>query len=239
MNASVARIRRHKQPVGQVRAIGFEGVISPQRTPARLTAITVDAERCRVVAREQDFSRVSDIPLGELPETATPIEAIDARPGDAFLVLAADDIKTWAKYADAGGIFSPNDARLAMRPSGGGFYTAWLASPTDIDRVLYVLRDATRASLITAISDRSHQNIYDLAWRLVRCALVDDDLFEAAAALQKSPHPERGLQLIQSYFPSLTEHERQHRMLTATTRIGIQVARDRDQGQRLRAREAQ
>lgn len=212
--------------------IGFEGVLSPLRVPARLAAIVVDADGCRLVVREGKFRRIADVPLRDLPSTATRVDPLDAVPGHDFLVLAAPDFEQWRRASVEGRLFSPESVRQHVRNLNEGAYVAWLSSPAEAQCVLVLLRDSTIVELRRAAIDAREQpsarlRLYDLAWRIVQCAVSDDDVFLAVVALKSSPHPERGEYLLSSYFPKMTPVDRETKLAAARRRLTPDVVQAR------------
>ncbi len=212
--------QRLQAPRGELRVVGFEGALAPQRVPARLAAIIVDAENCRVVARNGSFERLSDEPIVQLPSTATRVEPpLEAVHDSNFLVLAAPDVDLWRHAARTGSSLDPESVRQRTRDVGEGAYTAWLCTPIEAQAVLTLLGEATSRDLADAFRASDRFKLYELGWRMVRCAVSDDDIFLAAAALAASPHPERAQFALCGYFPAMDAAERDFRLTRARQRL--------------------
>ena len=178
---------------------------------------------CRLVVRKGVFRRLSDVPIDRLPVTATAITPMSAIAGFDFLVIDEEDFRRWEEAAAAGIVPSPTGSSERLVRLSDGAYIAWLSSADEARTVLTVLRDETlRRIEVAALDQESHaarRRLYDLAWRLVCCAVSDDDVFLAAATLKMSPHPERGDHLLSSYFPNLSPAERHTKLAEARARI--------------------
>jgi len=206
-----------------IRAIGFEGVPGPQRQPARLAAIFVDDDNCRVTWKGSGFKRLSTRPITHLPSTSTtrvepPIEAI----GDSsFLVLDSRDLDLWraASYQNEPPNALPGPEKVGdqMRAIGGMCH-AWLCTPAAAVRVLGALRDAAIWDLSAAIAKKDDIRVYELAWRVHRCAVNDDDVFMAIAALEQF-HPDRATDLLKGHFYEMPVETQQASLSTARVRL--------------------
>jgi hypothetical protein len=203
-----------------IRAIGFEGVPAPQRQPARLSAIFVDEDNCRVVWKGNGFKRLSNRALTHIPSASTtridpPIEAV----GDSsFLVLDSRDMEMWQAESTKGELPGPAKVGSQIR-SIGGMCHAWLCTPSAALRVLSVLRDETVWKLGEAIKAKDTIRVYELAWRVHRCAVNDDDVFMAVAGLEQSIHPDQAADLTSGYFGEMPVHDRNMGLGTARMRL--------------------
>jgi hypothetical protein len=207
-----------------IRAIGFEGVPGPQRQPARLAGIFVDEDNCRVTWKGNGFRRMSNRTVTHLPASSTtriepPIEAIV---DSAFLVLDSRDLEVWQAAAfqnePPNALPGPEKVRDQMRAIGGMCH-AWLCTPPAALRVLGVLRDAAIWDLSAALAKSDDIRVYELAWRVHRCAVNDDDIFIVAAALEQSIHPDRATDLLKGHFYEMPPTAQESALSLARTRL--------------------
>ena len=206
--------------VERLRVIGFEGVIAPTRTPARLAAIVVDEGDCRVIVKDGKPTRLSDHPLVDLPPTATRVEPpLAYRNGHDLLVLSSTDVLALLKAAGREGTVIFDFAPARTSSLGEGSYTAWLSTKDEAASILGVLLDDAICDLANAIDLGDKIQAYDCACRIVRCAVSDDDAFLAAVAMKRSPHPARAASLVAGYFSAMSDPEREERMASAEKRL--------------------
>jgi hypothetical protein len=96
---------------------------------------------------------------------------------------------------------------------------AWLCNASEAQVVLALLGDATSWALALAFQATDRFKLYELGWRMVRCAVSEDDIFLAAAALAASPHPERAQFLVAGYFPAMEPVEQEGKLARARERL--------------------
>jgi hypothetical protein len=89
----------------------------------------------------------------------------------------------------------------------------------EAEAVLKILGKATLQDLARALAPLDRFKLYELGWRMIRCAVSDDDIFIAAAAVALSPHPEQAQNIVSGYFPGMALAERVRRVTEADQRL--------------------
>ena len=201
--------------------IGFHGRPDPDCTPARQQVVHADESDHLVVLHNAADGAVraerAAAPLGPgpLPGFATRIGPWPARVGDMVVVLGRQDLEGLGplrKRVENGRVTSLD-----------GGLVAWCCAEDDAWEVWKAIAVAARAAVHRAVGVRDDERLKKAAWWLSRAAATDEDIFFAAAGLERAGASYAAL--LKQGIRDASAADLEAGLASARVRLGQRVAR--------------